>query len=385
MNDNRRVTNNVRVVVRSDEDPIQYQQDAPVGLLEPTDHLVCVGPHEIESVVPKFIDSTLFWPAISRNLTITCAEHGDVDLSPILDAAEKWIDADSAVTLHRCYVHGSILDRLLARWNDVRFIACAIGPGWQTEKEPSSLCQWLNFLGCTAAVPSEFEIGCATWPQLESLTVDENHWNRSLTFSTAIQPDPLLVHDSPYPANPSQLLKAFWGSGLNRLGLFDWMEPPQLHSFPELPELEDVDISGTPTAPSDLDWLVRHSKIEHLGLSWMPGTKLPWHRLAALSELQYLDVTSSPCNDEDLYEILDHTQLRTIQLYYSQVTPASWPRLFSAPSLKSVWVSTESLQGAQPTGLPTRTGLEEVVAMNARTEYLKELLKNYPGVEIVEM
>jgi hypothetical protein len=377
----------VRIVIQDEGEEVLGQDRDLCGYSMAVDHVLEVSREDVDSEGVDFLQRAFCQPAEYKSLEITCPVNGAVDLSPILDALSQERLEKARIALHRCYVPALMLDRLISSFYGVLLIGCVLGPGWDGKKRDDSNCESLQLVACVAAPRSGDALGRAAWPKLTSLSVDQNRFCRRL-IPKAIEQAPIVLHENSFEANPSDLMQAFLARTIGELEISDWRESPRLDQLPVLRDLTHLNISGTETTQEDLDWITRQSAVEAVSLSWFPETELQWESLAKLSGLEFLGVTSTTFCDDELERVLECTELVSLWTYYSQVTSASWGRILRNSSLKSVWLSSETLEGEPPKDPPAETGLKEVVAMNvgpSNMVFLRKLMEPYPDVNVVEM
>ena len=372
-----------RIVIRGRDENLEWLKEHEWCIGTEIEHLVSCTGKDIAIVAPSFIGSVLPRKAASNNIEIMCPLDEEVDLSPVLDAAEEYICDGSSFILHRCRVDRLLYERLLRRWPEVTFVDCEVEDIQQRSSKLKRACTSISFMCCRLDSTEDLSVGCASWPQLRSINLrDQCPYWASLTRTTI---KPRLTDTAPSGIQVSDLLRAFWNTEIEELSIFNVNAAPDLSQLSVSSRLNSVDASDVKLNPGDLEWISKHPKVEHLSMTWSASDSMPWNLLKSMPKLNSIDVSSTPLIDPDLAEILDHTSLRTISLYYTQTTPASWKRILSDPNLKSVWVSMNMLEGERPTDLPAKTGLMEAVALNASTKILGEILKGYPDVEIVQM
>ncbi len=351
----------------------------------PPDHLVVLYDEDVSDLAPEFFEHVWWRECDEHGLEIVCPTSSNVDLAPILLAAENRKAKCNQITVLFAHLERETLKLLLEHWDSVNLIGCALGEGWWDLAHVTKKCTCLSFDGCAVASPPNLATGRAAWGGLSSLRIDERCFDRRLHSDRCFEPDPIPRHESSYASNPHSLLKAFWGCGIQDLSISDWAESPRLHELHPPSGLEWVSITGTPTSVEDFVWLTECSTIENLALSWLPETRMPWEWLGKLNALRFLDLSSSQCTDDDLSVILDHTSLSTIHLYYSRASNACLAKLLSTKSMRMVWASAEVFSGEVPADLPETSRVRELVALNGGLNYARQVAKRYPRMTVSEM
>ncbi len=352
------------------------------------DHVAILRPREVQILAESIINSWCWNDQKVGELMIICPTNKPFDINLILDAIGNRINNDSSIHIHGAIIGFDDLERILTEWDDVNLVGCSLKSGWSRNPIRTRICTRLWIQSCKASESSRLRPGCASWARLTSLTVHEGTWDPELHSKGAFTPEPVATHVSKYGSNTSGLVSAFLGNNLESLSVFCCGSIEFLTHLPVMPNLDWIMVDGSPVTPTLSDWITGHRKLTDISLSWRPELSPPWHLLARLRKLRNLDVTGTRFCDSDLQELLKHTKLRTLHAYYTELSPNSWKLIFSAPTLRNVWVSTEMLHGDIPTDLPETTQIREVVALNVGSqnwEYLKRLLTRYPDVKSFEM
>lgn len=344
------------------------------------DHLAIVSPEDIEQVAEPFVRG-ITWQNKIGQLNIVCPLEDKCDITPILNMVRDRVTPQASLRLHGALVSAELLARILSEWLWVDLVGCELGEGWAQKPRSDRRCQTLELGHCTAAA-DKLTVGCAAWPALQRLSIDEDIWDATLYSPNSIMPEGGKVHRSAFPPGTASFAKAFGHAELDQLQV---SHCPDISFLAEMPPSNATSLTfdGSPMDNTLLAWVASHRKVLDIDISWKPDIKLHWRLLGPMRKLRSIDVTGSPFSDEDLAELAPHTRLKVIWCYYTRLTPASWPLVFSMPSLRQIWVSTEMLEGPMPSGLPPSTNLIEVVSMNVgheHTEYLKKLLDPYPNV-----
>jgi hypothetical protein len=346
----------------------------------PPDHLAVLYEEDMVEFVPEFLEDVWSTEFDEHRLEIVCPAHSNVDVLPILQAAKDRDVEFRSITLLFATIEQQTLATLLERWNSVHLHGCSLGEGWCEPPRAPRACSSLTLEGCTVAPSGSLAVGASSWDGLSRLAIDEGYFDRRLTSDNCYEPDPIIRHQSLTSPFPRAFLRAFWGEGIEHLRISDRRQSPSLHELERLPRLKSVSVTGTPASIEDFIWLT-----ENPALSWLPETRMPWELLDRLRNLVFLDLSSSQCTDADLNLILDHTQLRTIHLYYSRSTQASLARLLSTQSMRAVWASTEVFSGDLPSDLPTKSNVQELVALNGGLSFARRCASLYPGMVAIEM
>lgn len=321
-------------------------------------------------------------------MSIVCPLGVQADIGSILDAVEGRLSDDADLTIHGGFIGARMFDRIVRHSPSVTLVGCTLGRGWWRLPKRARRCVRIYLQSCAASESPGLTLGCAAWPELSRLTVDEGQWDPELHSRNAMPHDPVPKDKSSPSGCTAWFIRAFSGPNLEALSVFDCPDVSFLQYLPTLTKLQELALSGCPADGETVEWATDQPELRSLDLSWKPGTVLPWYHLAKLRKLRELTVVDARFTDEDLEEVAKFSSVGTLHAWYTDLTNTSWPLVLSMPKLRSFWVSTEMLVGEIPSSLPAETRLREVVAMNvgeAHLEYLRELLSRYPNVKGIAM
>jgi len=302
----------------------------------------------------------------------------------VLDAVDDRIAEAADIQLIGFRLDARLWRRILARFEFVELEACRLGRGWWLKSEAAMRCVHLGLSRCSGVVPRAIRAGQAGWSGLSSISVCE--WFNVERFS----PMPS-IPEFERPPEPSTneftraLVGALWSSNLkelclSRCGSLEW-----LTELPPASGLEIISLSYCAASEAVFHWVLRHLALRSLSLCWKKGSRFPWAKIRGLRRLRGLDLSDTFLEDSELAEIAQNSKLGSIMVFYTAISAQSWSTLLRWRSLKQVWASTELMNGQMPADLPSETGLDEVVALNAKLEPFEKFLERYPSVKLVQM
>jgi hypothetical protein len=105
-----------------------------------------------------------------------------------------------------------------------------------------------------------------------------------------------------------------------------------LATIEELPELQDLDLSGTKISALRLTGLC---KLQELKLS---GTPVESMRMVGLGDLRVLELSGTKIDDADVGDFIGFPKLHTLKLQDTGITDGGLARLGKLPQLRSVWI-----------------------------------------------
>lgn len=260
-----------------------------------------------------------------------------IDIAPLCKQLRKLSKPNAILVIDGASITADLFDQLTRDWKRIELFNCIFEPGWwaiPTNVERNAF--YIKIGNCVAApLPPELETGFLAWPNLECIQFEDSFVGLGTSRRDPGEP-PIKPHGSAYPWAVADLSRALWHSRLDCYSADNVESVDFLAQLPVVARITTISITESPITAEIFDWIMRHTKLKWLWISWA-GFTPDWSNIRKLNKLRHLDAHCPALDDDQLEVIVKSTKLWGLFNEESTLTSKSLRIVIESPYVAWWW------------------------------------------------